>query len=116
MNFFKNNLNQILDPTMVKDAFGLQFVEDSKKPYECGDRFEYIDNLPQNANLAFGAEGKLKGAIKKKYANPEYINRDIYKLADDLFRSSGEPNRFNTYYVAEKKSSETTKKSSSKAT
>jgi len=115
MNFFKSNLNQILDSAMVKDVFGPQFVKDSQEPYECGDWYEYIDNLPQNANLAFGAEGKIRGAIKKKYANPNYINRDIYKLAEDLFRSAAIQNRFNNYYVSEKKS-DIAKKSSSKAT
>lgn len=115
-NFFENNLDQILDPGMVSDVFGVQYVEDSKKPYKLGNWIEYIDTLPQNAGIVGGAEGKQKAAIRRKYANPEYINRDLYWLAADLFKNAGETNRFDTYYAIQRKNSEAQNKPKSKAT
>lgn len=104
MKFFKANLSAILDPVMVKGVFGIQYVEDSKKPYETGSRHEYIDTLPINSGNIGGAEGKQKNIIRKKYVNTEvYYHKDLYRLADDLFRNAGESNRFNNYYTIEKK-------------
>lgn len=104
MNFFKANLGTILNPTMVKNVFGPQYVDDSQKPYKPGNRFEYIDSLPQNSGFVGGTEGKQKNLIRKKYQDVEYINRDIYRLADDLFKNAGVQNRFNSYYTREKTS------------
>jgi len=57
-------------------------------------------------------ERKEKWELKKKFKNPEYVNDELFKLAERLQRDYWIPNSFKTYYT-NKKITETSKKSSS---
>lgn len=105
-NFFKNNLDTILKPATVSDTMGMQYIGDADKPYVCGNRAEYVEVSDPSLLVGLSPqERKLKWELRKKFKNPEYVNEELFKLAERLQRDYGISNRFKSYYINKKETS-----------
>lgn len=113
-DFFRNNLDTILKHRMVADTMWSQYADDAGKPYICWNRAEYVEVSDPSLRLGLSQqERKEKWELKKKFKNPEYVNDELFKLAERLQRDYWVPNNFKTYYNNAKKITEVSKKSAS---
>lgn len=100
-DFFKNNLNTILEPNILIHSFGspsykndydkyepiLEPREDCVKLLDKDLRQAYMYGLPQDQKKLVN-----QGLVKLKKEN--YLNFRLYDLAEKMYRDTGLPNRF----------------------
>jgi len=98
-NFFKNNLDTILDKEMINKTMWKFYEKDLDVKSELGDRWEYVK--VSDPSLSFGVppdERKENSEKRKKYKSADFLNEKLYELAKSLDRSNIEQNRFRDYF------------------
>lgn len=113
-DFFKNNLEMIIQPDVIEKGFGdKMFVEElSKKPFKIAERGEYVDlKLNRQHMVGLSREQNQTRTEKRRLyeADEIYINSDMYTLAEQLHNKNDIPNKFKKYYDPEKIKRESTK-------
>ncbi len=102
-NFFKANLDTILDKNMVEKTMWIQYRDDVDVPFKVWNWSDYVEVADRDVyqSTLFSAspdERKILSKKKSGFASPKYINKDLYELAQKLERNFWVPNRFKNYY------------------
>lgn len=102
--FFKNNLDYVLSPTMITNTLGERYARDSeaKKPYKIWSREEYVKIVkPKWISQVWLSKDETteNRKIKQMYqSNVHYeIYKDLDRLADSLEDRHGIRNAFKKY-------------------
>lgn len=104
--FFKSNLNSILQPHIIEKGINGMFVEElSKGPYKVASWEEYAD-LEENKIFFWSKEeNKRRSENRKKYNIDQiYINKKMYMLARQIEQRNHIGNKFKEHINTEQKS------------
>lgn len=101
--FFKSNLNSILQPHIIEKGINSIFVEElSKGPYKVASWEEYAD-LEENKIFFWSKEeNKRRSENRKKYnIDQVYINKKMYMLARQIEQRNHIGNKFKEHINTE---------------
>ena len=101
-DFFKNNLDTILQPDILTHSFGsVSYRNDynnySPKIERWEDCVRFLDKDLRQVSIAqlSNEERKIFQQDAKKFTTDQnYLNSSLYKLADDIEKNGGEKNKF----------------------
>lgn len=101
-NFFEQNLDIILSPSMVGKTMDSKHKDDIVPGLmKVWDRGEYIQYAADKSASSFAWKSDVEkqriSAIVDKYKSAKYANKDLYTLAEDLHHHHGTPNEFREY-------------------
>ncbi|AHB41745.1 hypothetical protein P148_SR1C00001G0958 [candidate division SR1 bacterium RAAC1_SR1_1] len=99
-DFFKNNLNTILESDVIEQSLGSMYLEAKNKgAFEVGPWEEYVDLTKNKFFIGRSKEeNKIRNEKQKKYKNPEIINEKIYEIAKQVNQRNHIENKFDRYF------------------
>jgi hypothetical protein len=100
-DFFKNNLDTILNPNMIEKTMWRQYIEDSQNPYKVWDWQEYVSIADPAILITYSPQERKElwiGTKSRELKDDNHINKNLYDLAMQLYKSNWIQNRFKKSY------------------